>query len=907
MALAALRRRTSQKTAPPEDAPAGHIAYKKIRCWKGRTVYFDYDVGTSNVKRLELTIRSCGNLRAEAERICRLCYLRFEEGRSKDEVVEYRNQLLERQGYQVPSRKRKAAQSPEPAAEVPTPAKSDDCAAAAAAWEAAPEAAAAAWGASPVPSRVPVPALSTPVTAKPRRPAGAAPASAAPEVRTAAPARAQAEEAQAEEAPAAAPEHDAPEGHPAHTEVKTEDQEASFEYAPSGGATVTFRTNAQACGNSLAEAERISRLCYMRFQEGMSEQEVLYYRNCLLSGCSFLLAPRRRLCRKASADSPTTASAAPVKQLAAPATSSSPAAARAAEASAAVHPTTAAAPAGAEDREEPARTAKRPPGRPRKRQLFGGPRAASSAAAAPEGAGVAADAGQPEGEAAVRGAAAADAAAGGGSSAPPLETRAASMRLIGSARKRPGLGKKPETPEDAPEGHAAHVKVRAKNGVVSFKFESAEGEVHFQTTMRACGSSLADAERICRLCFVKFEEGLTKEEVLRYRNRLYEQCGYKVPTRPKNAKRCAAKQAQAAAGAEDAPEGHPAHRRCKTHTDGKVVSFDHMFSPGGPYTCFQTTTLKCNGSLKEAQRICRLCFMKFEAGWSKDEVLRFREHEYRKCGLRRLCRGSGMFYRLGTFHRSPGAAAAGGGAGAGGSGAASGQDGGGPAAATTPDGTPDRSAPAAADDCTPAKDAPRAKRCAGSEPQPAAAEKRRASAASGGAGAGDAAEADAAATPISDTDARTGEAAAAAGAATVGRLAVALPWPALHGQEATAEAERPERHDGIKGLAHQLRRMDASAQTALHRRFCSRRRLPGPRRSAAAGGASGAGGSASEFEGSVRDVLLELEHGIAPISGLVINHLLLACDESLASADVLATRAPDVSEIWRELAVDEPR
>ena len=48
--------------------------------------------------------------------------------------------------------------------------------------------------------------------------------------------------------------------------------------------------------------------------------------------------------------------------------------------------------------------------------------------------------------------------------------------------------------------------------------------VHFQTTVKAAGGSWQNAERICQMCYAGFVAGKTKEEVLAYRDELYQQC-----------------------------------------------------------------------------------------------------------------------------------------------------------------------------------------------------------------------------------------------------------------------------------------------------------------------------------------------------------------------------------------------
>jgi hypothetical protein len=76
-------------------------------------------------------------------------------------------------------------------------------------------------------------------------------------------------------------------------------------------------------------------------------------------------------------------------------------------------------------------------------------------------------------------------------------------------------------PADAPEGHIAHSKARYNgthaNPLVGFRYDG----VAFQTTVAAAGSRYA-AEVIARACWMRFEQGETKEAILRFRNECYE-------------------------------------------------------------------------------------------------------------------------------------------------------------------------------------------------------------------------------------------------------------------------------------------------------------------------------------------------------------------------------------------------
>uniref|UniRef100_A0A7S4V8Y1 Uncharacterized protein n=1 Tax=Alexandrium monilatum TaxID=311494 RepID=A0A7S4V8Y1_9DINO len=78
--------------------------------------------------------------------------------------------------------------------------------------------------------------------------------------------------------------------------------------------------------------------------------------------------------------------------------------------------------------------------------------------------------------------------------------------------------------EDAPPDSEAHGKVRWKKSTscVCFKFKHADGSCdHFQATIKASGGDLETAMRITRLCYVKFEQGVSRQDIETYRTGLY--------------------------------------------------------------------------------------------------------------------------------------------------------------------------------------------------------------------------------------------------------------------------------------------------------------------------------------------------------------------------------------------------
>lgn len=84
---------------------------------------------------------------------------------------------------------------------------------------------------------------------------------------------------------------------------------------------------------------------------------------------------------------------------------------------------------------------------------------------------------------------------------------------------------------------------------------------------------------------------------------------------------------------EDAPRGHPAHIACRflAHHKNPLVSF--RWKGNGIDLPFQTTVFTSGGSVHAAEVIARACYMKFEQGWSKDQVLKFRQACYERIRL----------------------------------------------------------------------------------------------------------------------------------------------------------------------------------------------------------------------------------------------------------------------------------
>ncbi|CAE7257442.1 SLC25A17 [Symbiodinium sp. CCMP2592] len=87
-------------------------------------------------------------------------------------------------------------------------------------------------------------------------------------------------------------------------------------------------------------------------------------------------------------------------------------------------------------------------------------------------------------------------------------------------------------PEDAPKRHVAHgvVKYAAGKKAFCFRWQAAGQSIHFQTTIPAAGGSRTAAAVIARSCYVKFEQGWTKDRVRDFRNQCYAKLGGRVLT-----------------------------------------------------------------------------------------------------------------------------------------------------------------------------------------------------------------------------------------------------------------------------------------------------------------------------------------------------------------------------------------
>eukprot|EP00931_Biecheleriopsis_adriatica_P070559 TRINITY_DN4431_c0_g1_i1.p1 TRINITY_DN4431_c0_g1~~TRINITY_DN4431_c0_g1_i1.p1 ORF type:complete len:915 (-),score=245.51 TRINITY_DN4431_c0_g1_i1:38-2737(-) len=247
-------------------------------------------------------------------------------------------------------------------------------------------------------------------------------------------------------------------------------------------------------------------------------------------------------------------------------------------------------------------------------------------------------------------------------------------------------------PPDVPDGHEAFKKVKVKDHtygpIAMFMFQAEGGVKHqFQCTAKAAGS-IEDACRILRLCYAKFQEGLSKEDVKIYRDGILADL---KAARPAGAASSGSKSKQASAPAADAalekqkvaesagaaasddvasaageketssrgeqasasspskkaseadpaeetmstmesllppdaPDGHEAFEKVKVTTDftGSKFAQCYIAVAGGKKIHFQCTS-KAAGSIEAACRIVRACWLKFEEGLSKEDVKIYRD------------------------------------------------------------------------------------------------------------------------------------------------------------------------------------------------------------------------------------------------------------------------------------------
>merc|ERR1740123_2359947 len=116
-----------------------------------------------------------------------------------------------------------------------------------------------------------------------------------------------------------------------------------------------------------------------------------------------------------------------------------------------------------------------------------------------------------------------------------LDAKAAAATDIGElppGAEESDRGVLPFLPEDAPPGHLCYTKVqfnmRHKQPLCSFTYGSGADKVAFQCTLGKCVSRYG-TEHVARACYMRFEAGASKDEVLLFRADCYERLKAYVP------------------------------------------------------------------------------------------------------------------------------------------------------------------------------------------------------------------------------------------------------------------------------------------------------------------------------------------------------------------------------------------
>jgi len=142
-----------------------------------------------------------------------------------------------------------------------------------------------------------------------------------------------------------------------------------------------------------------------------------------------------------------------------------------------------------------------------------------------------------------------------------------------------------------------------------FDIPIGEKKVHFEVPLKAVGNRAMVAARVAAICFQKMRDGMAKKDAEKFRDDVL--AGY--------------------VEGEDVRDDSEAWAECKIQLphSSPLVKFT-METKGGQKTPFQTTQAACGGSILEAERIARLCWVKMSKGMKKDDVLEYRNSIYKK-------------------------------------------------------------------------------------------------------------------------------------------------------------------------------------------------------------------------------------------------------------------------------------
>jgi hypothetical protein len=170
----------------------------------------------------------------------------------------------------------------------------------------------------------------------------------------------------------------------------------------------------------------------------------------------------------------------------------------------------------------------------------------------------------------------------------------------GDEEKRPKVTMDPEN----------FVELNQKNKCVEFDIPLDGKKIHFEVPLKALSDHKMVAARVAALCFMKMREGMPKQQAEKFRDELI--AGFR-------------------ADEDDVRDDSEAWVECRTQmTHGcPLVSFQIEDKRGNKIP-FQTTIGAVGGSMLEAERIARLCWVKLQKGADKDTIIEYRNSLYKK-------------------------------------------------------------------------------------------------------------------------------------------------------------------------------------------------------------------------------------------------------------------------------------
>jgi len=143
---------------------------------------------------------------------------------------------------------------------------------------------------------------------------------------------------------------------------------------------------------------------------------------------------------------------------------------------------------------------------------------------------------------------------------------------------------------------------------ISCEFPDEDEMVKFEVPV-APFQSVNVARRVACICIGKLQDGTSKENTMKFRDAL----------------------AKDYTGGDDVPENSEAWKACKVaiNHENPLVAFQRELKDGSK-VAMQTTVTAAGGSILQAERLARLCWQKLGQGKSKDDVISWRNEQYKK-------------------------------------------------------------------------------------------------------------------------------------------------------------------------------------------------------------------------------------------------------------------------------------